>query len=92
MKPLATFLQSSPTPRHAVETMEKILLDHHFSMLSEGNSWELVPGNGYFVKRQPGAIIAFILPGPDFMASSRSLPRINLVCAHTDSPGLRLKP
>lgn len=88
MEQLIPFLQASPTPWHAVVSMEKILQDNNFTMLTEESSWALSPGKGYYVTRQPGALLAFILPA-DY---PKTLPPIHLVCAHTDSPGLKLKP
>ena len=49
-KDLITFLNDSPTPFHAVETMSRILLEHGFAHLREENAWQLRPGK-YFVTR-----------------------------------------
>ncbi|MBF0139517.1 MAG: M18 family aminopeptidase [Magnetococcales bacterium] len=88
MEQLIPFLQASPTPWHAVAQMETILLGNEFTMLSEASPWDLSPGKGYVVTRQPGALVAFILP----TGYPETLPPIHLTCAHTDSPGLKLKP
>ncbi len=92
MEQLTRFLQSSPTPWHAVVHMERMLSDRGFSVLSEESVWSLRPGGRYIIRRQPGALIAFIIPPETPSSQPDDLPRIHLACAHTDSPGLNLKP
>jgi aspartyl aminopeptidase len=84
---LLDFIDASPSPWHAVHTAEQKLLAHGFSRLDETERWKLVPGGRYFVVRGGSSIIAFIL-------GERSLVEVGMrmVGAHTDSPGLRLKP
>ena len=82
-----SYLQSSPTPFHAVANIEKYLLQHNFSRLLEGERWHLEQGQSYFVSRENGAIIAFSL--------DLSTPLENgfrMLAAHTDSPCLQIKP
>jgi aspartyl aminopeptidase len=84
---LLTFLQQSPTPFHAVQTMQAHLEDAGFELLDEGAAWQLKPGRSYVVQRNGSSIIAFMTGQGD--------PADSGVCmsgAHTDSPCLKLKP
>tara|TARA_R110000751_G_scaffold42703_5_gene98956 strand:+ start:439 stop:1671 length:1233 start_codon:yes stop_codon:yes gene_type:complete len=56
-----------------------------FQRLEEKANWQLTPGKRYYVTRNDSAIIAFQLP------ESR-LTELRMIGAHTDSPGLHLKP
>ena len=84
---LLDFIDASPSPWHAVATAETQLLAQGFTELHEDASWKLEPGKGYFVSRGGSSIIAFRL-GTQPLAESG----LRIVGAHTDSPGLRLKP
>jgi aspartyl aminopeptidase len=67
-------------------TMAEILKFEGFSELHLEESWALIPGGRYFVIRD-GSVIAFVLgKAPLAEAGYR------IAGAHTDSPGLRLKP
>ncbi|MGY4878276.1 M18 family aminopeptidase [Vreelandella aquamarina] len=83
---LCKFLQASPTPWHATFNMATRLEAAGYQRLTETAAWQLAPGKRYYVTRNDSSIIAFQLPEK---ASVRSL---RMVGAHTDSPGLRLKP
>ncbi len=81
------FLQSSPTPFHAVESIKKILAASGFVEISESEAWKLKAGGKYFLTRNGSALVAFRL--------GKSAPwqdGFRLVGAHTDSPCLRLRP
>jgi len=76
------FLSSSPTAWHAVHEVAKRL--QHFSELDEREMWNLRDNDRFFVKRG-GSLAAFQLP--------KTMPkRLILFVAHTDSPGLKIKP
>ena len=47
---LLEFIENSPSCFHAVQTTKKILTKHGFRELSEDQTWNLTPGNDYFVK------------------------------------------
>ena len=85
-KGLISFLNSSPTPFHAVSGMQGLLERDGFVCLKEVEAWTLGPGK-YFVTRNQSSIIAFVLGTEDVVASG-----IRLVGAHTDSPCLKVKP
>jgi aspartyl aminopeptidase len=85
-----TFVNSSPSPFHAVETAVQILRNAGFLELKESQVWDakaLELGKSYFFKRNQSALIAFSVgaqfePGNGFA----------IVGAHTDSPCLKVKP
>jgi aspartyl aminopeptidase len=81
--PLRAFLDASPSPWHAVRTAAGQLDGAGFTELAETASWTEVPAAGYTVRG--GALIAWRRP------PAGSHP-VRLVGAHTDSPGLRVKP
>jgi aspartyl aminopeptidase len=84
---LLGFLQSSPTPFHAVESMKAILLEAGFEELNEAEAWQLAPYGRYFVTRNGSSIVAFNLgPKPALDTGFR------MAGAHTDSPCLKVKP
>ncbi|MBI5792489.1 MAG: M18 family aminopeptidase [Rhodocyclales bacterium] len=84
---LISFIDASPSPWHAVASVEQRLLAHGYTRLEEGARWSLVPGGRHYVVRGGASLIAFV-------AGSRPLAEagFRIVGAHTDSPGLRLKP
>jgi len=84
---LLEFIDRSPSPWHAVETVSAQLKAHGFIHLHENEAWQCQAGGKYFVVRDGGSIIAFVA-GQQAMADNG----FRIVGAHTDSPGLRLKP
>lgn len=81
---LLGFLQASPTPFHATESMASILLSAGYTELFEDQAWQLQEQAGYFVRRNDSSIVAFWL-------ADKSQP-LRLLGAHTDSPCLKVKP
>lgn len=84
---LLDFIDASPSPWHAVETSAARLIKAGFKALNEQEAWQLETGGRYFVIRGGSSIIAFMI-GQNALPTSG----FNMVGAHTDSPGLRLKP
>ena len=84
---LLDFIDASPSPWHAVATVSKQLLTQGFIELTEQDDWQLAPSGRYFVNRGGASIIAFTLGKKPMLDSG-----FRIVGAHTDSPGLRLKP
>ncbi len=82
---LCDFLRQSPTPWHAAGNMAERLEQAGFQRLEEKANWQLTPGKRYYVTRNDSAIIAFQLPESEVTA-------LRMIGAHTDSPGLHLKP
>lgn len=83
---LLSFIDASPSPWHAVNTVEQRLLAHGFVALEESVRWKLEAGGSYYVVRGGASIIAFKL-GHKSLAEAG----FRMIGAHTDSPGLRLK-
>ena len=80
---LISFLDASPSPWHAVaSTIDRL---DGFERVEETDAWDDVPDAGYVVRS--GAVIAWRRP-----ASAPAHAPFRLVGAHTDSPGLRVKP
>lgn len=82
---LCDFLRQSPSPWHATSNMAARLEQAGFQRLEEKANWQLAPGKRYYVTRNDSAIIAFQLPATE-------LTGLRMIGAHTDSPGLHLKP
>ena len=83
---LLAFIDASPSPWHAVATAAERFSQEGFEALNEAESWQLKTGGRYFVARS-GSIIAFVIGQKSPVGTG-----FNMVGAHTDSPGLRLKP
>lgn len=84
---LIDFIDASPSPWHAVARAETLLQAQGFLRLDEGERWQLSPGGRHYVIRGGASLIAFIV-GSQALAETG----YRIVGAHTDSPGLRLKP
>ena len=84
---LLDFIDASPSPWHAVDTLEKHLETFKFEKLDETQKWLLQPGGRYFVVRDDSSIILFIQGLKPLVETG-----FKIIGAHTDSPGLRVKP
>ena len=84
---LISFVQSSPSPAHAVATMVHQLEAAGYQALNEGDEWQLQSGQGYWLTRGGRSLIAFRL-GEQAVAQSG----VCMIGAHTDSPCLKVKP
>jgi aspartyl aminopeptidase len=82
---LLDFLHRSPTPWHATANLAMRLEAAGFRRLEEGDAWSLRPGERVYVTRNESSIVALQLP-------EGRLEALRMIGAHTDSPGLRLKP
>ena len=85
VKGLFEFIQKSPTPYHAVETVSGMLRENGFSELKEGKRWNVVPGGKYFVTRNRSSVLAFVLP------EDGSYNGFQIVASHCDSPTFKIK-
>jgi aspartyl aminopeptidase len=86
-KDLFSFLFSSPTPFHAVANIEEYLSHRGFLRLHENEHWQLAKGKAYFLSRENGAVVAFVLGSEESYEQG-----FRMLAAHTDSPCLQLKP
>lgn len=84
---LLSFIDNSPSPWHVVDTIESLLKPFQFTKLDETARWQLEPGGRYYVVRDDSSIILFVLGTKPLVESG-----FKIVGAHTDSPGLRIKP
>ena len=84
---LLDYIDASPSPLHAAHTSELALREKGFSELIEGDTWSLERKGRYYVKRDDSSIIAFTVGANDLAQDG-----FRLLGAHTDSPGLRVKP
>ncbi|MFV0534664.1 MAG: M18 family aminopeptidase [Cumulibacter sp.] len=82
---LSDFVAASPSSYHAARTVADRLIAQGFVEISESEPFGSAPG-GYVLVRD-GAVVAWRLPdGVDAATPYR------IVGAHTDSPGLKVKP
>jgi len=84
---LLKFIDASPSPWHAVASVETQLLSFQFVKLDEADKWQLKPGGRYYVVRDDSSVIAFVLGEKTLLETG-----FKIIGAHTDSPGLRIKP
>lgn len=84
---LATFIDASPSPYHAVSESQRRLNEAGFSELSEAAEWRLQRGAKHYVIRQDSSILAFIVG-----QAAPSTAGFTVIGAHTDSPCLKPKP
>lgn len=84
---LLQYLNDSPTAYHAVENGATLLKDCGFQELRETESWSLQKGGKYFVVKNHSALVAFAVGESDLAGEG-----FRIIGAHTDSPGLKIKP
>lgn len=84
---LLDFIDRSPSPWHAVDSTIAILQQYGFQVLSEKERWQLTAGERYYTVRDQSSIIAFVAGKQPPSESG-----YRIIGAHTDSPGLRIKP
>ena len=84
---LLDFIDASPSPWHAVKSTMQCLSEFGFCKLEEISKWTIEPGGRYYVVRDDSSIVAFVM-------GHKPLPEtgFKIIGAHTDSPGLRIKP
>lgn len=84
---LLDFIDESPSPWHAVASIETIIKTFGFARLEEAARWTLQAGGRYYVVRDDSSIVLFVV-GAKAPAESG----FKIVGAHTDSPGFRIRP
>ncbi|MFP4384476.1 MAG: M18 family aminopeptidase [Spirochaetia bacterium] len=83
---LISFLDICPTSYHTGTEIKKRLISAGFTELRESDPWDTDPDGAYFVERNGSGVIAFRRGTQT--ASERGF---RIICAHTDSPSLKLK-
>ncbi|MBI4822368.1 MAG: M18 family aminopeptidase [Deltaproteobacteria bacterium] len=84
---LLSFIDSSPTPYHAVKEVVRRLEAAGFARLEEGAEWKLAPCELRYVIKNETTIVAFQVG-----EASPAEAGFVMIGAHTDSPVLKLKP
>lgn len=88
MDKLIQYLKSSPVNYWAAENAASELEKAGFIKLCMEEPWKLEPGMAYYVRPGDTALTAFRVPEqPD-----PERPFFRMIAAHTDQPGLRIKP
>ncbi|MDD2758740.1 MAG: M18 family aminopeptidase [Methylomonas sp.] len=87
VRDLLDFIDASPSPWHAVASLENKLQKLAFRRLNEKESWSIEAGGRYYVIRDDSSMIVFVAGTKDLAQSG-----FKILGAHTDSPGLRIKP
>jgi aspartyl aminopeptidase len=85
---LADFVTASPSSYHAAAEVARRLVDAGYAVLDETEDWTdaVVPGARLLLVRD-GAVVALAVP-----EDADATTPYRIVGAHTDSPGLKLKP
>jgi len=84
---LLEFIKKSPTPFHAVDHINEVLMTAGYVRLYESDPWALRAGGSYFVIRNDSSLIAFTMGAAVAMDTG-----LHIVATHTDSPCLKVKP
>ncbi|CAI7606992.1 unnamed protein product [Penicillium discolor] len=84
-----SFVNSAPTPFHAVHEAKQLLAKAGFQEIKERDSWASTcqPGGKYYLTRNTTTLVAFAI-GKQWQPGNS----ISMIGAHTDSPVLRVKP
>lgn len=85
MTSLLNFVEASHTAYHAIDQVKSKLKKHQYKELSEQEPFKLKAGGKYFVVRDGGSLIAFIMP-------KKEIEKATIYLSHSDSPSFRLKP
>ena len=85
---LIKFIDSSPSPFHAVKTSVGMLESAGFECLRELDSWmgQIKRGGKYYITRNQSSLFAFVVP-PNYQVGDG----FNIIGAHSDSPCLRVR-
>ena len=83
---LCNFLDSSPVNFWAVETVRQRLETAGFRRLDMRDAWSVRPGDRRYVVQNGSAIFAFVAGSGDAHTG------FDIIAAHSDSPGFRIKP
>jgi len=84
---LFSYIDQSPTAYHAVANSAARLRDHGFRRLYESDPWGVLAPGAYYLIRNDASLIAFTLSH----SPQNGMP-LRMAGAHTDSPGLKIKP
>ncbi|MCI7611891.1 MAG: M18 family aminopeptidase [Selenomonadaceae bacterium] len=85
---LLELVHQSVSPWHTAKAAAQRLEAAGYARLDMGESWQLVRGGRYYTEVFGSAVLAFAVGGGDLTAADS----LRLAAAHTDFPGLRIKP
>jgi len=74
MSDLLSFIEKSPSAYHAVEACVQELKKNQFKELNEKTDFKVKKGGRYFVLRDSGALIAFIVPQKELSSARYAQP------------------
>ena len=84
---LLGLIEEGTSPFHVVSAVERQLEAAGFVRLMQNRDWKLEPGGSYYVIHNDSTLVAFTI-GKSFDAGDG----VRIAAAHTDFPGLRVKP
>ena len=84
---LLDFIDASPSPWHVADSAAALLEAAGYGRLDEADTWHLAPGARHYVVRDGSTLAAFRIGSAPLAEAG-----LRLIGAHTDSPGLRVKP
>ncbi|NPA38163.1 MAG: M18 family aminopeptidase [Chlorobi bacterium] len=84
---LINFIYNGPTAFHVVENVGRELEAAGYKKLELTGQWELEAGGKYYTTKNGSAIFAF-----DTGKKSLADNGFKMICAHSDSPGFKIKP
>ena len=84
---LIDFIHASPCAFTAVRNIKAALLKKGFKQLLRSASWDLQKGGKYFTTKNDSSLVAFVVGSGKIEETG-----FRIITAHTDSPGLKLKP
>lgn len=84
---LLDFIDASPSPWHVVDSATALLEAAGYRRLDEADTWQVAPGTRHYVVRDGSTLAAFRIGSAPLTQAG-----LRLIGAHTDSPGLRVKP
>jgi len=82
---LLSFIQTSPTAFHAIQSAQERLENSGFQRLLENECWNLVPGGKYYTIKNGSSLIGFIIP------QNKKWKGFHIIATHSDSPCFKLK-
>lgn len=81
------FMKQATTAVQSTEAVKETLKAAGFSPLKIEVLWSLIPGGKYYVEFHPTMVVAFVLGSSSYLTRG-----FNIITAHTDNPGFRIKP
>jgi len=84
---LLDFIDASPSPWHAAANVARRLREAGYRELDEREDWTVGPGSSFFTLRDGSSLAAVRIGDGDPARDG-----FRIIGAHTDSPGLRVKP